>query len=78
MMKVNTREAKERLTALLAQVERTGEAVTICRNGKPVAKLVAVSDAPTDPFQRHPHLLPVVFHEDPCAPLDWGGGVPEA
>ena len=40
MMKVNVHEAKTNLSRLLAQVE-AGEEVTIARNGKPVARLVA-------------------------------------
>lgn len=36
---VNVYEAKTRLSALLAEVER-GEDVVIARNGKPVARLV--------------------------------------
>lgn len=37
MIRVNTHEAKLRLSALLAAVEKKGERVLICRNGKPVA-----------------------------------------
>jgi prevent-host-death family protein len=39
-MQVGTFEAKNRLSALLDMVE-AGQEVTITRNGKPVAKLVA-------------------------------------
>lgn len=38
--KVNVHDAKTGLSALLARVER-GEEITIARNGKPVADLVA-------------------------------------
>ena len=40
MTTVNVHEAKTHLSRLLAQVE-AGEEVTIARNGKPVARLVA-------------------------------------
>ena len=40
MAMVNVHEAKTHLSRLLAQVE-AGEEVTIARNGKPVARLVA-------------------------------------
>ena len=40
MPTVNVHEAKTHLSRLLAQVE-AGEEVTIARNGKPVARLVA-------------------------------------
>ena len=42
MINVNTHSAKTNLSALLLKVENTGEQVTICRNGKPVAKLCPV------------------------------------
>ena len=70
MIHVNTHEAKTRLSQLLALVEEKGEEVTICRNGKRVAKLVAIDDPPIDPLGRNPRLGPIVFHEDPCAPID--------
>ena len=41
MTTVNVHEAKTNLSRLLAQVE-AGEEVTIARNGKPVARLVAI------------------------------------
>ena len=41
MTTVNVHEAKTHLSRLLARVE-AGEDVTIARNGKPVARLVAV------------------------------------
>lgn len=40
--KVNLHEAKTHLSALISQVERLGEGVTICRYGRPVAELVPV------------------------------------
>lgn len=70
MIHVNTHEAKTRLSQLLALVEEKGEDVTICRNGKPVARLVAVADQALDPLKKNPLLGPIVCHEDPCAPLD--------
>ena len=41
MTSVNIHEAKTRLSQLVAKVE-TGEDVVICRDGKPVAKLVRI------------------------------------
>ena len=41
MIEVNVHEAKTHLSRLLAQAE-AGEEVIIARNGKPVAKLVAI------------------------------------
>ncbi|HUU22814.1 MAG TPA: type II toxin-antitoxin system prevent-host-death family antitoxin [Phycisphaerae bacterium] len=70
MITINTHQAKTQLSRLLAQVEEGREEVLICRNGKPVAKLVAVDSGVADPLRMNPRLGPVVFHEDPCAPLD--------
>src|SRR5215471_2140905 len=37
MLKVNTHEAKVRLSELLAAVEKRGEVVIICRAGRPIS-----------------------------------------
>ena len=53
---VTSTEAKNRLNALLAEVERTGMAVTITNHGRPVAKLVPVQPVPRR-FGQLPNLL---------------------
>ncbi|UXA11063.1 type II toxin-antitoxin system prevent-host-death family antitoxin [Mycobacterium sp. SMC-8] len=53
---VTSTEAKNRLNALLAEVERTGKAVTITNHGRPVAKLVPVEPVPRK-FGQLPNLL---------------------
>lgn len=70
MITVNTHEAKSRLSELLAAVEKD-EAVLICRNGVPVAKLVPVTEDQIDPLTPHPELK-VVFAPgfDPMEPAD--------
>ncbi len=40
MKTVNVHEAKTLFSGLLAQIEKRGERIVICRNGKPVADLV--------------------------------------
>ena len=40
MKTVNVHDAKTRLSALLAEIEKSGRRIVICRNGKPVADLV--------------------------------------
>jgi prevent-host-death family protein len=36
-------EAKNRLSALIQEVEKTGESITLTRHGRPVARLTAAS-----------------------------------
>jgi len=70
---VSTYEAKAHLSRLIAQVEKTGEPVTICRNAKPVVDLVA-HRTKKDPLRQDPSLKGAVFHGDPCALVaerDW-------
>ncbi|MEY2507556.1 MAG: Antitoxin Phd YefM, type toxin-antitoxin system [Verrucomicrobiota bacterium] len=40
MKTVNVHEAKTGFSGLLAEIERKGSRIVICRNGKPVADLV--------------------------------------
>ncbi len=68
MIKVNIHEAKTNLSALLAAVEKKGEMVRICRDGKPVAELRAVKPS-KNPLKTNPKLK-VKFKADPMLPLD--------
>lgn len=68
---VNIYEAKTRFSALIAEIERSGVPVTICRNGKPVAELRPLGAA------RRRRLVPDPFLKvrfapgfDPTEPLD--------
>jgi prevent-host-death family protein len=73
MLKVNTHEAKTRLSELLAAVEKRGEVVILCRAGRPVAEIRALRPR-RDPLRKDPRLSKIVFHENPAAPLhpdDW-------
>ena len=73
MTTVSTYEAKAHLSKLIAQVERTGKPVTICRNRRPVVDLVVHRDV-QDPLKQAPELRGARFHGDPCAPVseeDW-------
>ena len=40
MKTINVHDAKTRLSGLLAEIEKNGKRIVICRNGKPVADLV--------------------------------------
>jgi prevent-host-death family protein len=60
---VTSTDAKNRLNALLAEVERTGKAVTITNHGRPVAKLVPVQPVPRKFGQLPKLLVPNDFDE---------------
>lgn len=68
---VSSTEAKARLNALLAEVERTGTSVTITNHGRPVAVLMPVQQTPRR-FGQLPNLIvPDNFDEPlPEAELD--------
>ena len=70
---VNIYEAKAHLSRYLADVEKSGKRIVICRNNKPIADLVPHRPV-EDPLRPDPILAGAVFHGDPCAPLseeDW-------
>jgi prevent-host-death family protein len=74
MLKVNTQEAKIRLSALLDSVEQSGESILICRHGRPVA---ALTPPPTlsapDPLQRHAALQGRILYDpmEAATEEDW-------
>jgi len=65
---INVHQAKTHLSRLLEQVAR-GEEVVIAKSGRPVARLVAISEAP-----RHPGRLrgKIQMAEDFDGPLPEG------
>ncbi len=68
MKMVNIHEAKTKLSALLAEVEETGERVLICRYGKPIADLVPHRQR--NRLEPHPIMSQIRINYDPTAPLD--------
>jgi prevent-host-death family protein len=64
---VNIHEAKTRLSALLAEIEATGEKVLICRHGKPVADLVPHRKRRR--LEPHPVMSQIRIDYDPAEPL---------
>ncbi len=64
---VNIHEAKTKLSALLAEIEKTGEKVLICRHGKPVADLVP--HRKRSRLEPHPVMRNVRIDYDPTEPL---------
>ncbi len=74
MIQINVHEAKTKLSSLLIKVERKGEWIRICRNGKPVADLRPIP-AVKKPLKLNPKLC-VKFKENPMLPLEkenWPG-----
>lgn len=70
MITVNMHEAKSRLSELVKAIEEQGETVTICRRGKPIARLARANTKTIDHFRTNPKLKGK-FLQDPTE------GVPE-
>jgi prevent-host-death family protein len=69
---INIHEAKTHLSAVLAEIERTGEGVTICKNGVPVADLLPHRHGKRS--EPHPTLSRIGIHFDPTEGMssdDW-------
>ncbi len=62
MTHVNIHEAKTNLSSLVAQVERLGSKVTICRYGRPVAELIPVQHGKRTGI--HPELSQLAIKGD--------------
>lgn len=74
MLVVNIHEAKTNLSSLLAKIEKDGEKVLVCRNGKPIADLVAHKC--TDRLKPHHIMGNIEINYDPVEPLaedEWPG-----
>jgi prevent-host-death family protein len=67
MKTVNVHEAKTNFSRLLAELEKNGEPVVICRNGKPVADLVPC--AKRSRLKSDPALSRIKIKYDPTEPL---------
>ncbi|MGP8202118.1 MAG: type II toxin-antitoxin system Phd/YefM family antitoxin [Limisphaerales bacterium] len=74
MRTVNTHEAKTNLSKLLVAVEKKGEVVLICRNGKPIAEMKAVK-ATAGRLEPNPALkvtfAPGFNPTEPATEEDW-------
>ena len=62
-------DAKAKLSQLLHYIEETGEPVTICRNGKPIADVVKHKER-RNPLAQHDKLVGALYYNDPCAGVD--------
>jgi prevent-host-death family protein len=67
MKTVNVHEAKTTLSALLAEIEKTGEQIFICRHGKPVADLIP--HRRPDRLAPNPDMTAIEIKYDPTEPL---------
>lgn len=69
MKMVNLYEAKTHLSKLVAEIENRRERIVLCRNGIPVADMVAHERKFVD-NKPLAELAGARFLGDPCAPLD--------
>jgi prevent-host-death family protein len=70
MKTVNVHEAKTGFSGLLAEIERKGSRIVICRNGKPVADLVPhETEVSMEPDKK---LGAIGIHYDPIEEADEG------
>ncbi len=77
MITVNIHEAKTNLSKLIAAAEEKGETIRICRNGKEIVEMKAISENTSEKqskkkrniFNVNPELK-VTFYEDPMLPTD--------
>lgn len=67
MKTINIHETKTNLSAILVDIEKTGQGVVICRNGRPVADLVPHKKK--DRLKPDPFLSQIKVHCDLTAPL---------
>lgn len=75
MQMLNIHEAKTKLSAVLANIEKTGESVMICRNGKPVAELGPIKKYRGNRIGKHPMMSKIKINYDPTEELtdeEWG------
>lgn len=73
METVNIHDAKTRLSAILAEVEKKGKTFVICRNGKPLAELGPMRRAGR--LKKHPVMSRIKVAYDPVEDLsddEWG------
>jgi prevent-host-death family protein len=72
---VTSTEAKNKLNRILADIERTGESVTITNHGRPIAKLVPVHPVPRT-FGQLPNLVVPKDFDEPLPDAElaaWDG-----
>lgn len=63
MTSINVHEAKTHLSSILADIERNGKKVVICRHGRAVAELIPVSKGHRTKLD--PKLKNIKIKDDP-------------
>ncbi len=72
MVTVNLYQAKTQFSRLVSAVEKDGERIIVCRNGKPIADLVPHAPMASKTLEPDPMLIGAKFLGDPVAPLEEG------
>jgi antitoxin (DNA-binding transcriptional repressor) of toxin-antitoxin stability system len=68
----NIHEAKTKLSAILKQVE-AGQTILLCRDHRPVARIVKEESEPFDRLKPHPELQGQILYDptEPLQPDEW-------
>jgi antitoxin (DNA-binding transcriptional repressor) of toxin-antitoxin stability system len=72
---LNIHEAKTKLSAVLMQIEKTGDCFVICRNGTPIAEIGPLKKRHGSRLGVHPMLSDMQINFDPTEDLteeEWG------
>jgi antitoxin (DNA-binding transcriptional repressor) of toxin-antitoxin stability system len=72
---LNIHEAKTKLSAVLMQIEKTGEHFVICRNGTPIAEIGPLKKRQGSRLGVHAMLSDMQINYDPTEDLteeEWG------
>ncbi len=67
MKTVNVHEAKSNLSRLSVKLEKDGGSIVICRDGRPVADIVALRR--TNRIKAHPGLSKIKITYNPVEPI---------
>ena len=72
MVTINLYQAKTQFSRLVAAVEKQGERIVVCRNGRPVADLVPHTPFAYNNLNPDPLLVGARFLGNPSSPLEAG------
>ena len=72
MVTINLYQAKTQFSRLVAAVEKQGERIVVCRNGRPVADLVPHTTIAYNNLDPDPLLVGARFLGNPSSPVEVG------